>query len=45
MTFASDAENLDLLAIGNQRVRFLAGKPHDCRVERSAKTPFGRAND
>ncbi len=42
---AADAEELDLLALGDQRAGALAGKPHDRRVERPAQPALGRAHD
>src|SRR5713101_2913608 len=42
---AADAEELDLLALGDERAGALAGKPHDRRVERPAQYALGRAHD
>src|SRR5262249_26055367 len=43
IALAADAEELDLLALGRQRVGALAREPHDRRVERAAQAALGGA--
>src|SRR5580698_9625864 len=44
VAFAADAEEFDVLALGDQRVGALAGEPHDRGVERPAQAAFGGAD-
>src|SRR5579862_2575180 len=44
VALAADAEELDLFALGHQRVGALAGEPHDRGVERAAQTALGGAD-
>src|SRR6202042_1656159 len=44
VTLAADAEELDLFALGDQRIGTLAGKPHDRGVEWAAQAAFGGAD-
>src|SRR5580698_8310055 len=44
VTLAADAEELDLFALGNERVGALASEPHDRGVERAAQAAFGGAD-
>src|SRR5262245_56918840 len=44
VALAADAEELDLLALGHQRVGALACEPHDRRVERAAQAALGGAD-
>ena len=41
---APDAENLDFLALGKQRIGALARQPHDGRIERPAQAAFAGAH-
>ena len=45
VALAADAEDLDLLAVGDQRVGVLAGEPHDRGVERAAQAALGGADE
>ena len=45
VALAADAEELDLLAFGDQRIRPLTREPHDRRIERPAQPALGRAHD
>ena len=45
VALAADAENLDLFALGHQRIGLLARKPHDRRIESAAQAAFGGADD
>src|SRR3979411_883975 len=44
VALAADAEKLDLLALGHQRIRALAREPDDCRIERATQAPLGGAD-
>ncbi len=44
VALAADAEELDLLALGHQRIRALAREPHDRGVERAAQAALGGAD-
>src|SRR5262249_24554228 len=44
-TLASDAEELELLAVGEERARALARAPHDRGIERAAQSALGRADE
>ena len=45
VALAADAEELDLLALGHERVGALAREPHDRRIERAAQAALGGADD
>src|SRR5262249_312238 len=44
ITFAADAEELDLLALGGERGGAIARQPHDGGIERAAQAAFGGAD-
>src|SRR6202451_2610144 len=44
VTLAADAEEFDVLALGDQRIGALSGEPHDRGVERAAQAAFGGAD-
>ena len=44
VTLTTDTQNLDLSALGDQRICLFAGKAHDRRIERPAKSTFGGAD-
>ena len=45
VALAADAEELDRLAVGDQRIGLLARKSHDRRVERPAQAALGGADE
>src|SRR4029079_4670654 len=44
VALAPDTEEFHLLALREKRIRALAGQPHDCRIEWTAKPALGRAD-